>query len=190
MIIPVDFAQVNLIYTGPDVPTGAENTFGVALVDPGDTPNTVGLKVIARYTTDIAPTSTTGVTLSGVLVKFGPNATGPAALVPASVAGSNTGSQVTPQVSYLVTKNTALGGREGKGRMYVPGIEEGSLTAGGVMSGGVQTALQASWDAFLGHLVDDDIAMNLLHTSATVPTVVDSLSVASQAATQRRRNRR
>src|SRR3972149_1785273 len=120
MPIPSGFGQVNYRFSGAGAPSGAEVTFGFT-VPGGDDPTTAGGDLITAWNaTDMPDLYSLSLTFEEVLVKFGPDATGPSAVTPAGGAGG-LGAAGGPQQAYLVHKHTALGGRQGRGRFYVPG---------------------------------------------------------------------
>lgn len=196
MIIPAGYAQVNLLFAGSGVPTGAEVTFGVELPLTGSTPAGVAASVIAAYNTANFKTQmATSVSLANVLVKFGPNATGPSALVVANISGTGTAGEVNPNTAALVRKNTNEGGRSGRGRFYWPGVGEGDIGNAGVLTSAFIAGFPSKLTAFLGALDSADIPMVLLHSAAsgipiTDPLTVTSLTLDPTVATQRRRLRR
>jgi hypothetical protein len=109
------------------------------------------------------------------------------------ITGSISAASMTPQCAILITKNTALGGRRNRGRMYVPPIypEEQSVDYNGTIGGTQRTNLQTRWDGVLSALAAASIPMVILHRSAPfTPTEVTSLTVQSLIATQRRRLRK
>lgn len=128
-----------------------------------------------------------------VLVKFGPSATGPSAENTSALAGSAAGSQAPPNVAVLVTKNTAFGGRAGKGRMYLPPLNETSLTADGLIDSSLRAAIQVDVDVFFNAIEARGWLPVVLHganSPLSTPSVIQSYAVDGRVATQRRRLRR
>lgn len=188
-LIPAGYSQVNLRFTGVYLPNGAEMVFGVDNTV-GATPDAIALDVEnAWVTADMDANQTDGVTLSSILVKNGPNSTGPSAERGVSSTGDKTTPGWGPQVSFLIRKSTALGGRRGRGRMYMPGGAEADINGAGQIEAATLTALQTDCTAFLNALLAADCPMVLLHSDATTPTLVTALTVDATAATQRRRLR-
>lgn len=189
MLIPEDYAQVNLQFTGTGVPFGAECTFGVfaGIV----TSPTAIADAVAASTSDAVLESlyVDEVTLSNIHVKVGPNDTGASTDRVTLQPGTHSGAPGHAGASFLIKKMTNLGGRKGRGRMYLPGIAEESIITGGLMDGAFISAASTVLDDFLEALDTYEIPMQLLHSDATVPTVVVSLVGDSRAATQRRRQR-
>ena len=189
MIIPVDFCQANFKYTGLAAPTGAENVLGL-LVGSDTDPADVAAKCITAWTDNIAALVVNDLTLSSVLVKFGPNATGLAAEVGSGQTGAAGGAGMTPQNALLVRKNTTHGGRKGRGRMFLPGITEGTADESGTIAGGTVAIYQAGFDGFLADLTAGGNTPFLLHNDETDPYEITSFSVQALMATQRDRIRR
>jgi hypothetical protein len=187
-VIPVSFGQANLKFTGAGYPTGAEITIGFD-------PLAISAAAAADAFVDLWDTHLKGdtpsaVTLSSVLVKYGPNDTGASAEVGAGIAGTGTDGQVQPGVCALIQKRTADGGRRNRGRIYYP-IGEASILDGGALATAYVTGSQSDWALFLAAMPGNTGPMVVLHNDAGfTPTEVTSLSVQARAATQRRRLRR
>ena len=192
MIIPVGNSQVNLLFAGPALPTGAQMTFGVDN-STGKTPATQASEIQQAWIDTLLGQQSSGVTFVGVLVKAGPNDTGPSAQSTTASSGGGSPATLTPNTAVLITKNTNQGGRQGRGRFFMPGPHETGVTDGGVIDGAYRTALQTEADAFLEALDDLDLPMILLRSEDSPPDppeTVTSLTVAASVATQRRRLRR
>jgi hypothetical protein len=192
MIIPVDYSQANLKWVGGGVPLGAQTTFGLA--NDGDFPPADIAQKVLNAWDDCGVMDNISVQLSiaSCLVKNGPNEIGPAAEVAATIPGTSGSEPLPPNVSVLVAKNTAMGGRMGKGRLFLPGLPEGSTPGGGVVAATPLAEVQGKMNALLTNLRDANIPMVLLHSKVGVielPLEVTSLTVQSRMATQRRRLR-
>jgi len=114
-----------------------------------------------------------------------------------SVAGSRASQVVLPpNLTYLVRKTTAFGGRRYRGRMYIPFVSNadlGNIQTGQLASGAV-TLLQARATAVQSGLVaagPNASELSLLHASGLStlpsPTTVATLAADDFVATQRRR---
>lgn len=190
MIIPSGFAQVNLQFNGAGVPTGAEMTFGVA-ADIVTNPVDIAEIVVAEWAAASCQSLyTSGMNLFNVHVKTGPNATGAFGDASATGLGTAGGDTSPPNVALLIKKLTAIGGRQGVGRMYLPCIAENRTDAGGGITATLINAANTAFSSFRAALIAEDINMVLLHNDALAPTPVTSLVVQGLAATQRRRLRR
>lgn len=193
MIIPDGFGQVNFLFGGIAAPTGAQCTLGFH-VDPasGDA-FAAATGFDAMWASRILPQQSSEILFLGCLVKFGPVDTGPSAQVSRSTAGSLTGNGSQPNVAYLVRKSSDLGGRSGRGRMYIPGVNEGDVNSSGALTSTRRTALQTAVEAFMADAATAGNPLYLLHGNSLgihVPSILTGLSVDATVATQRRRLRR
>lgn len=109
------------------------------------------------------------------------------------VTGTDTPSSwMPPQNCVLVKKRTALAGRTGRGRMYLPSwfIIESQVDNIGVILPAAVTAVQGWMDAWKASVFAAGMTHVLLHDNpALTPNGVTSLQVQSTIATQRRRLR-
>lgn len=195
MIIPVDYLQANIRLGGVALPLGAEVTQGFAVGSfPSPTPTGVANDIADAWSTNVMPTLVNSVTFIECAVKFGPNDTGPAGAVARAVAGSNADQPLCPNTALLVRKITTLGGRRGRGRMYVPGVPETRFDGAGNMNSGDLNAYQVAFDGFLADCLTAGLEAVVLHaagiSSTPAPTPMIEYSVQSKAATQRDRMRR
>lgn len=108
-----------------------------------------------------------------------------------SVPGTAALANLPSNCAILVKKSTGLGGRRGRGRMFMPPmvLNEGAVDPNGLIDESNRAGINARWDTYLP-LVD----MVLFHDSLGAgieppPTNVGSLMVDSRIATQRRRMR-
>lgn len=194
MLIPTGYAQVNMRFTGVAVPSGAEMTFGVA--NGGDlSPLDIATVVDGAWAAaNLRDNQCNDLSLTSILVKLGPNATGASAEFGTDRSGLASGAGVPPNVSVLIRKVTDSGGRAGRGRFYMPGFTEGSVDESGAIAGAVLSTMQGQADTFLDELAGAFCPMALLHGSLDapidVPLEVTALVVDARVATQRRRLRR
>lgn len=112
------------------------------------------------------------------------------------VVGTVSGVNVPQNTAFLVRKQTTLGGRRNRGRMYIPGVPESWVTGAGVVPianvGNVNTACAALGIGGSVHTAFGFLGqMQLLHQSGSqTPTEVVDLQCQRVVATQRRRLRR
>ena len=124
-----------------------------------------------------------------------------------SIDGAGVGAQAAasaPQnTAYLFRKTTASGGRRNRGRMFVPGVAEGSVSSAGVVTAGDAVAYQAAADAFESAMRIGGFPLVILHPAIPAPepkpapaaipeadpTPVTRLVLQPNVATQRRRLR-
>lgn len=167
-------------------------TFGVVGTQVEDPVEIAENVKTAVETSNFLANSTSEVRITSILVKHGPNDTGPAAELGVQIFGETSGNAVPPQVAVLIRKNTVQGGRKGQGRFFLPGIPEAGVSSAGVLDQAYVNDIQAAMDAFHESLADQLMPMLLLHSvegSSDLPLAVTRLVVQSKVATQRRRLR-
>lgn len=189
LIIPEGFAQVSFIFGDIAFPTGALSTIGVAN---GTDLSATAVATAAEdaFSTNWMPQFTNDVVLETVRAKLGPNETGAMAEVPSGTVGSVNDNNQAPNVAILVQKVTALGGRKGRGRMFLPSVDKDLISPGGSVDVTEIGNLQTAANAFKTAMEAADLPLYLLHSDATAPTAITSLSISPKVATQRRRLRR
>lgn len=207
MTIPVGFGQATLTWTGAPVPRGAATVFGFQ--------NTLDLSAAScaetiQLLTDafLMPAMDSGITLENVRVKLGPDDTGAVADSGQGAGGGLVQLSAPPNVSWLITKSSNLGGKRGRGRLYLPGVGEVAVGEGGTIDNADVLAMQTAVGNWLDELTAADMPMVILHGPPTewqlidgqprrvpiagaipVPSPVTALAVSSTVATQRRRVR-
>lgn len=193
MIIPDGFAQINAIHTGDAAPTGAQWTLAVGLDSfsggPADLAQTFETWILDST---LYSNVSSLVVMTAVLVKYGPNATGPSHLEPANEPGTG-GTGSAPNVSFLTHKTTSLGGRAGRGRAFIPGVPEGDVNSNGLLTSGTATAVSLALASIIASANSDGCIPVVLHNEGspiTLPTAITSWDCDAKAATQRRRLRR
>lgn len=194
MEIPTGYGQLNMKFTGSAIPTGAEMTVGFDhtgfVGDPSDAADSFQTDLVAAAVDDMYCNT---VEMSSLLVKFGPNDTGPSFEKSVSLVGNQNTSSAGPNVTVLLQKITAFGGRAGRGRMYLPGIPENSIENDGLLATSYFTAWDEVWDAFRIATAASDLPLSLLHSAdspISVPTPITRINLDPKTATQRRRLRR
>lgn len=192
MLIPSGFAQANIQFTGAGVPHGAEVTIGLDHTGTGMTPTQVAQAVDnAYFDAGIPLLLADNVDETSILVKFGPNSTGPSVIEATNNPSSGPG-QAAPQLAWLVRKVTALGGRAGRGRLYWPGLPEAAVGETGIIVSASVVAMQTAMDTFLSELQGAGLPPVVLHAEGSplsTPTPITDFVVQSLCATQRRRVR-
>lgn len=189
MRIPENFAHVQHFFEGTGVPTGAAVTYGVenqAFFTTAD----LAEELHAEFATFITARMSSAVSLRTTRVKEGPNDLGPFAEFTDVVPGTDAGTATPPNTCMLLEKRTNLGGRQGQGRMFLPGLDEGDVDAGGLLAAAKVDAMNSGAATWLAALDAQGTPMVLLHSTLLAPTPVTSLVCDVRAATQRRRLRR
>lgn len=108
-----------------------------------------------------------------------------------SLVGTATLAVPPVNCTMLISKNSSVGGRKGRGRMFPPvcGIAESAVDPMGVITTLEVNAQQDAWDLVYDRMVADDLLPVILHSSAGTPAPITSFTVQSTIATQRRRLR-
>lgn len=190
MEIPSGYGQVNFIFTGGSAPNGAQCVFGVKNLT-ALSPLAIANFADSYYNTFIKSQMSAQVTLSGVLVKLGPTATGPSVLINTTRVGVGTGGNFPPNTAFLVKKFTSAGGHSGQGRMFLPGVAEAQADDAGMLAAGTISGFNTALGGFLNSMNGSDCPMVLLHNDPTMtPNIVTSLILQAKVATQRKRLRR
>jgi len=194
MIIPEGFAQANIKYAGAALPTGAEITLGLDTRTYAGTALALATEVLTQFqSTAIRLNTSTEVTISSCVIKFGPNEVGATAEYSNPLAGTGGTASSSPNTAWLVQKTSAFGGRTGRGRMYIPGIAETLHNGAGVITPANRTSMQNAMETLRANLVAFGASPVVLHGSATVvvpPRLIVAFNVDAKVATQRRRLRR
>jgi hypothetical protein len=194
VIIPVNYAQANIRMTGAAVPSGAEITMGFNKELYGGTPAAAANEIRTAFgSSAIRALLTVALNIESVLVKYGPNDTGPAGESTGVLVGTAAGTAVSPNVAVLIKKNTGFGGRTGRGRFYIPGIPEAHINESGAILPSAITSWGSALEAFRTVLVSLGLVPTLLHAPLSpvqVPMPITSFTVDGTGATQRRRMRR
>lgn len=200
LVIPVGFAQVTVPLRQANVVRAAVITYGID-IDAW----TGSFSDLANWMTldfDFAWGSTldSSVTIGPSTVTIGQDGTDNIT-VPGDViaTGNSDYTSPPPNVAVLVRKNTLLGGRRNRGRIYIPwAVNRLSIGETGIIDAAAVTDRQTDagqWMTALDgtHGGNGPTPMVILHSSGQTtvppPTDVSGLVVEARVATQRRRNR-
>lgn len=114
--------------------------------------------------------------------------------LPIGVTGTRTGDAQPPNVAALFRRNTARGGRRGRGRLYLPSgyLSEVDVLEGGVIASARRTQLtDMGINILSGATSLDGTVPVLLHNDNVVPPdPITSLATQQLVATMRRRLRK
>lgn len=194
MEIPAGYAQANFVFAGASVPTGAEVTLGLNVGTYGGTATDAAGDVNGAWdTANINTLQVITCELVRVVVKFGPTATGPTGINTNVVSGTDASPGTPANFSYLVHKVTAFGGRAGRGRMYIPGVDETQVNDAGDIDSTLTDAMTTAMGVFRDELNTADLEPVLLHgedSPITLPSPITAFVCDGVGGTQRRRMRR
>jgi hypothetical protein len=201
LIIPPGFAQIVFSLSLEGDSELMVTTLGVEL-DTGSGANVddIANDMFTAFNVNIMPMLPTTYWLEFVTAYVGQDGPGPLIVESTSARdnGGASGEAVPPNTAWLVRKRTDLAGRRGRGRMYIPGVLEGSVDRVGVVGDTAQGNWQAALDSFYEDLTSAVGARYyppvVLHRSEgagvePAPTPITTLVIDSKVATQRRRLR-
>lgn len=104
--------------------------------------------------------------------------------------GGAAGGEMMPLNScYLVQKRTVLGGRRGRGRMFLPGVSIGATEEDGTVSIGVVGGIETNIIAMLAEMPAGWQPALLHATAPFTPTQIAAFAAQGKIATQRTRLR-
>jgi hypothetical protein len=192
---------VTHFYQHVTLPREAVITFATNVPDPNDSAQDVAESLQLVWTTWLAPTTDSQVslvrtqTLKGLGGQVFQSGTSTAPGVPGQFV-TNT---VQSNTAALVQKRTGLGGREGRGRVYLPwALSEGAVDEVGRIDSVARSQIQTAMDGYLAayggqmvlaHRIYDlpwnDPARQLI--AVTKGPLVTALLASNVCATQRRR---
>lgn len=193
MVLPnSDFGSLTMRFTGDEQPNGAECKFAFFDQASAGFANWVvdipAILSVVPFDTIITNDSE----LSTILLKQGPDDLGPSAEIPIHTGGTAGADGVVPSVACLVTKNTAFGGRPGRGRTYWPFCLATWPDDGGVLGPGVVTTITNVFETFRTQMDTGGYPLAVEHSAGSplsLPSDILSFACQSRVATQRRRLR-
>lgn len=103
-----------------------------------------------------------------------------------SLKGTGEGNAIDPRSSVVTGLRTATPTRAGRGRMYWPAVQDTSLTADGLISAAVCTAIAAGLADALGTMATTAQPV-IYHAELRTTTAITSVTVGQVLGTQRRR---
>lgn len=194
MAIPPGFAQVTMIHSHPAAEGEVDVVYGIEIS--GGASELMLEQILDAWSADIMPRLSQSVVLEAGRMYVGQDG-GDALVFEANAEpptpGGDASTWLAINTAYLIKKNTGLGGRRNRGRMYLPGVPAGTLNDSGNLNPTAMTNLNNAVNNFLVSLkaVTGVEEMVILHAAPSVlaPTVVSSLTPAPKIATQRRRLR-
>lgn len=197
--IAAGFGQISLRH---QIPGNAGDALTVLGWAHGGDPAADAAEIAAAWGTDVVEVALTdSVVLQDAqwVANVGGDMQGGEIVLPTPVPGGLAVATLPMNCAALVRKGTALAGRRGNGRMYLPGIPEGEVDSGGLLTTGHRAVIQGAVTTFLATTAAADVPLHLLHSPSgpevdppsAVPaaTPITSLTVLARIATQRKRLR-
>lgn len=199
LVIPPGFAEVSAEVRNVGDPDSWFTTWGIDATDAGGDFEAALGNCRAAFLSNVMPLLALDTTCVAIHGSFGSDGGPPARVTIGADEPGGTDQAMLPQnCAALVDKFTGLGGRQFRGRMFVPNVlVEGQVDSVGTILGTLRASLQGGMTGFLGDLTDGppSTPMVVLHNEAPglgvtpAPTLVTSLVVQPTIATQRRRLR-
>lgn len=190
LIIPDGFGQATLVF---DFITGPSNPMNIVIgyENANDQSPFANATIINdEYESNVLVNSVISNNVMLLATEVLQNPGSASSEVSSGVTGNITLDSLPPQVAYLIHKETALGGRQHRGRIYQPGATVGNVLEGGTLHTAAITALNVGFTGWRVNLSSNSIPMVVLHSSVgTTPTEVEALQADAICATQRRRLR-
>lgn len=188
--IPDGYGQISLVHTGANMIGEGVITIGFENTTDDDAQGIADNFKSALIAADYTDHLDTLTVVEEVRVKLGPSSTGPSAISSVGLNGGVGGQPVPPNVALLISKVTPLGGRRGRGRLYVPGMPMASLDDTNNWDTDVAQNVADTIGAIMDAMAFLGQSPRLLHDGALTPTPITSWVGQDRIATQRRRNRR
>lgn len=204
--IPPGYAEAWLQFTIATDPEPMYTSLGVGLAS-GITPSVAATNnILDVMTARIGPLLGASYVTRGSHVLWGQDAPDDVRIDGTGGTVNGTGSAPLPNnTAMLVKKSTTEGGRRGRGRMFIPGIQEASVDDAGVIAAATRTLYQTELNTMLANLVGlPEVAAAALFRPARAagpggvppflpglpPAQIVGLTLDQRVATQRRRMRR
>jgi len=199
LIIPVNYAHVLLPFKHADLGRSAAITYGINTFDTGGDYLQAANDQIVAFSNAWESELDSEVTIGPAILRVGQDGGDPLTVEGSITSvGAETGAMNPPNLSCLVKKQTALGGRRGRGRVFVPWVlQDASVDDVGQIESGSLAVRQADAITWLENLTDTGVVTNetpmyLLHDSRGSgtepgPSLVTALVVPSLVGVQNRR---
>lgn len=199
LIIPVGFAHVLLPLRHASLARSAAITYGIDVSDTAGDYVTAADDQVVAFHTSWENELDSQVTIGPAVLRVGQDGGDPLSIEGSFTdVGAETGGMQPPNTNLLVKKQTALGGRRGRGRCFIPWVLlDAAVDDVGQIDSGSLAVRQADADAWLASLtnntiVTNDTPMYLLHDSRgagtePAPSLITALTTPSLVAVQNRR---
>jgi hypothetical protein len=199
LIIPVNYAQVILPLTHALLARPAAITYGINTFDTGGDYVTAADDQVVAFHNAGSNELDSQVTIGPATLRVGQDGGDPLSVEGSfTEVGDESGAMMPPNSNLLVKKQTALGGRRGRGRCFVPWVLlDAAVSDAGQIDSGSLSVRQDDCNAWLSALTDTGIVTNetpmyLLHDSRGAgtepgPSLVTALTCPALIAVQNRR---
>lgn len=199
VVIPPGYAQLSIEHWLADYPRPAVTTFAAKILgtEDGDGFNPA-TQFFTAFVTAYKALVDNGVTLRNPRAVVGQDGGDPLVFTTAqSEAGGQARSSTAPALALMISKNTGLGGRKNRGRMYFPwAMDDNAVAENGSVNSTIVNAYTSASANFLDYLGGADSRFSLLdgavllHSDLTPPTPITSMVASPVIRTQRNRQAR
>lgn len=190
MYIPVGYGIATYVFTSGFLPYGAVSTMGHSHALASGTPDEKAEELYDLFVASVAGALNVAINVERVIFRQGPQDAGLVGEHVGTATGGDGGQMSPPNLCLLVEKHTDLGGRRGRGRMFLPGVSEPIVDGSGVIAGDYLSDVNGNLGLWQDSLETANLNPVLFHSTETAPTPLTSMSLDPKAATQRRRMRR
>lgn len=199
LIIPVAYALVLLPMRHSALARSAAITFGIGVSDAAGDNIQVADDMVTAFVNAWESELDSNVTVGPAILRVGQDGGEPLTVEGSTTdTGAETGAMIPPNSNLLVKKQTARGGRRGRGRCFIPWVlQDAAVDEVGQIDGASLAVRQGDADTWLDNLGATgtgtyDTPMYLLHDSRgsgsePAPDVVTALTCPSLIAVQNRR---
>ena len=193
MPIPAGWCQCSIKLLNSALTRPAAVTYAFERAEAMDTTANANL-ALSLFKTHMAPRIDSGVTIGPATIHIGSTSGESFAVVSTTAPGGGGASLQSPppNVAVLLRKQTARGGRRGRGRMYVPwACLETDIDEAGLLAVTAVNAWTTAAEAWRGAHVTNDAQLGILHepgvTATWSPDPLTGIFCDRVVATQRRR---
>nr|CRY96733.1 hypothetical protein [uncultured prokaryote] len=182
IVIPPGFGQCTVSFRSSTGTQPFVNTFGVS-IDTVEEPQTLANLVMGAWAAHFIPEQADAIAMTGVSIAIGQDGGDPVVGESnlAESEGDRSGAIPPLAMAPIIRKQTALGGRTGRGRMFLVGaLTETEVDGNGQVDSTRRAALITAAGDFRTALATADLPMVLLHSSGAIdPTPVTSLGLSN-----------
>lgn len=200
LVIPPGFGLASIVLNGPDGTQPYVTTIGVGLSDAGGDFVGVANRVLQTYASAFDTLTNEDLTFDRVTLLVGSDGgNGSVDSDIAPMVAVRSGPMAPTAMSLIARKNTAVLGRRGRGRMFIPGVlADGDVAANGAIEPESRPIFQEALDNFMTGLslvgtspypIAPPYLLHSEGSASTSPTPITSLSTAPLVGWVRKRIR-
>lgn len=191
MHLPTGYAEITINFGALGGGSDRSIVLGANAAAFGGSAADMAALVVDAYNDHLVDYVAAGWEAEEIRVKYGPRDSGEEAVVSSGIGtGTWSGSMMPPQVALLINKQTPLGGRKHKGRIYWPFCTEAYADDTGDIGSTQAANVTDKFEDFRTQLNGVNVDLVLLHAHPDdEPNLITALTCQTKIATQRRRLR-